>query len=530
MKKIVFFILMISLLIPSATTSYAAEGKWKVYLDGTELTFSNSPFVSEGTTLVPFRNLFEALGATISYNGKTKTINAKKDNTEIILTINNPVAYSNGASFKLNVAPKAISGVTYVPLRFVSETLGYGIEVKSKKIYLNAGSTTTATPAPTTTPAPTSTPTPTPTDPTKTQDLTIEQIGELSDRVVYIEVVDQNNKAIASGSGVIVGAKGEIITNYHVIEGAHNAVIYTSDEAKYVSSTVLNVDKDRDLALIKIDSASLNLPTVTIGDSSKLKLGESVVAIGSPLGFTNSLTSGVVSTKSRVVDGQNYIQISTPIDHGSSGGALFNLRGELVGITTALVESSAAINLAIPSTDVSTFLKKPQQSKTYAAAAPGETASETTSLAAKAEAIEDYLNEEYSYFTFEGLELEFEWFTTLSKDKQDILIGGAMTDAASYSSLMKLQKKDDTNIPYIVQYIAEDLYDTLDVDNAIFGLYFDTYSQSYPSSYPADSIEREGSGYRVFHNFMLAIVDYNEGEMYYTLDPYGDDDLITIQI
>ncbi|WP_162241926.1 trypsin-like peptidase domain-containing protein [Paenibacillus sp. Leaf72] len=528
MKKIVFFILMISLFIPSATTSYAAEGKWKVYLDGTELTFSNSPFVSEGTTLVPFRNLFEALGATISYNGKTKTINAKKDSTEIILTINNPIAYSNGASFKLNVAPKAISGVTYVPLRFVSETLGYGIEVKSKKIYLNAGNATaptTETPAPTTTPAPT----PTPTDPAKTGDMTIEQIGELSDRVVYIEVFDQNNQAIASGSGVIVGAKGEIITNYHVIEGAHKAVIYTSDEVKYVSSTVLNADKDRDLALIKIDSSNLNLPTVTIGDSSKLKLGESVVAIGSPLGFTNSLTSGVVSSKSRTVDGQNYIQISTPIDHGSSGGALFNLRGELVGITTALVESSAAINLAIPSTDVSTFLKKPQQSKSYTAAAPGQTAS-GTSLAAKAEAVEDYLNEEYSYFTFEGLELEFEWFTTLSKDKQNILIGGAMTDTASYSSLMKLQNKDDTSIPYIVQYIAEDLYDNLDVESSLIGLYFDTYSKSYPSGYPADSIEREGSGYRVFHNFMLAIVDYNEGEMSYTLDPYGDDDLITIQI
>lgn len=519
---------MISLFIPSAATSYAAEGKWKVYLDGTELSFSNSPFVSEGTTLVPFRNLFEALGATISYNGKTKTINAKKDNTEIILTINNPVAYSNGASFKLNVAPKAISGVTYVPLRFVSETLGYGIEVKSKKIYLNAGSTTTETPAPTTTPAPT--PTPTPTDPAKTQDMTIEQIGELSDRVVYIEVVDQNNKAIASGSGVIVGSKGEIITNYHVIEGAHKAVIYTSDEVKYVSSTVLNADKDRDLALIKIDSSNLNLPTVTIGDSSKLKLGESVVAIGSPLGFTNSLTSGVVSTKNRTVDGQNYIQISTPIDHGSSGGALFNLRGELVGITTALVESSAAINLAIPSTDVSTFLKKPQQSKSYTAAAPGESASGNTSLAAKADEIEEYLNEEYGYFTYEGLELEFEWFTTLSSDKKKILIGGAITDTVSYSSLMKLQKKDDTTLPYIVQYIAEDLYDNLDVDNSLFGLYLDTYSKTYPSAYPAEAIEREGSGYRVFNNFMIAIVDYNEGEMYYTLDPYTDDDLITIQI
>ncbi|WP_341281719.1 trypsin-like peptidase domain-containing protein [Paenibacillus sp. FSL H8-0537] len=523
MKKIVFFILMISLFIPSATTSYAAEGKWKVYLDGTELSFSNSPFVSEGTTLVPFRNLFEALGATISYNGKTKTINAKKDNTEIMLTINNPVAYSNGASFKLNVAPKSISGVTYVPLRFVSETLGYGIEVKSKKIYLNAGSTTTATP--TTTPAPT----PTPTDPAKTQDMTIEQIGELSDRVVYIEVVDQNNKAIASGSGVIVGSKGEIITNYHVIEGAHKAVIYTSDEVKYESSTVLNADKDRDLALIKIDSSNLNLPTVTIGDSSKLKLGESVVAIGSPLGFTNSLTSGVVSTKNRTVDGQNYIQISTPIDHGSSGGALFNLRGELVGITTALVESSAAINLAIPSTDVSTFLKKPQQSKSYTAAAPGESTSGSTQ-AATVKQIENFLNDEYSYITYEGLEFEFTWFASLAEDKKNIIIGGVINDTAVYSDLMKLQKKDDMSIPDIMYYISEELYDNLKVEGAFIGLYLATYSKTYPSQFPADSIEREGSGYGVFHNFIFGTVDFKEKKMYYTLDLYGDDDFISVRI
>ncbi|MGG4141595.1 trypsin-like peptidase domain-containing protein [Paenibacillus algorifonticola] len=528
MKKIVFFILMISLFIPSTTTSYAAEGKWKVYLDGTELTFSNSPFVSEGTTLVPFRNLFEALGATISYNGKTKTINAKKDSTEIILTINNPIAYSNGASFKLNVAPKAISGVTYVPLRFVSETLGYGIEVKSKKIYLNAGNATaptTETPAPTTTPAPT----PTPTDPAKTQDMTVEQIGELSDRVVYIEVVDQNNKAIASGSGVIVGAKGEIITNYHVIEGAHKAVIYTSDEVKYVSSTVLNADKDRDLALIKIDSSNLNLPTVTIGDSSKLKLGESVVAIGSPLGFTNSLTSGVVSSKSRTVDGQNYIQISTPIDHGSSGGALFNLRGELVGITTALVESSAAINLAIPSTDVSTFLKKPQQSKSYTAAAPGETTSGSTQ-SATVKQIENFLNDEYSFLTQDGLDLEFTWFVSYSEDTKSILIGGAITDVADYSSLMKMQKKDDMVIPDLMYYIAEELHDNLNVEKAVVGLYLDTYSRTYPSAYPAESIEREGSGYRVFHNFIFGMFDYKEERMYYSLDIYGDEDLESIKI
>ncbi|WP_338555235.1 trypsin-like peptidase domain-containing protein [Paenibacillus sp. KS-LC4] len=524
MKKIVFFILMISLFIPSAATSYAAEGKWKVYLDGTELSFSNSPFVSEGTTLVPFRNLFEALGATISYNGKTKTINAKKDLTEIILTINNPVAYSNGASFKLNVAPKAISGVTYVPLRFVSETLGYGIEVKSKNIYLNAGSTATETPAATTTPAPT----PTPTDPAKTQDMTIEQIGELSDRVVYIEVVDQNNKAIASGSGVIVGAKGEIITNYHVIEGAHKAVIYTSDEVKYVSSTVLNADKDRDLALIKIDSSNLSLPTVTIGDSSKLKLGETVVAIGSPLGFTNSLTSGVVSTKNRTVDGQNYIQISTPIDHGSSGGALFNLRGELVGITTALVESSAAINLAIPSTDVSTFLKKPQQSKSYTAAAPGESTSGSTQ-AVTVKQIENFLNDEYRYITHDGLEFDFTWIVLLTEDKE-ISVGGVIEDTIVYTDLMKLQKKDDMAIPDILYYVSKELYDHLKVEDAYISLYLSTYSNTYPSQYPKEEIERRGSGYSVFHNFIIGTVDFKEKKMYYNLDIFGKGGFISVRI
>lgn len=95
---------------------------------------------------------------------------------------------------------------------------------------------------------------------------------------------------------------------------------------------------------------------------------------------------------------------------------------------------------------------------------------------------------------------------------------------------MKLQKKDDMSIPDIMYYISEELYDNLKVEGAFIGLYLATYSKTYPSQFPADSIEREGSGYGVFHNFIFGTVDFKEKKMYYTLDLYGDDDFISVRI
>ncbi|EFM09632.1 copper amine oxidase domain protein [Paenibacillus curdlanolyticus YK9] len=508
MKKVTLLLFIIFMLLPSM--AFASEVSTQVYLDNTKLKFSNSVLEENGTTLVPFRNLFEAMGASITFDPKTSTVKAVKGSNTVQLVIGQTVAFKNGQPIKLNVAPKSVKNVTYVPLRFVSQSFDYGLSIKGKTIYITSPKGTTPT-------TPTTDPTTTPT----TGNKTVEEIGDLSNRVVYIEVSDSKDKVLASGSGVIVGASGEVITNYHVIDGAASAKIYTEDKKTYKTTTILAKDEKRDLALLKIDATGL--PTVTIGDSSKLKLGESVVAIGSPLGFTNSLTAGLVSSPSRVVDGQNYIQISTPIDHGSSGGALFNMRGELVGITTAKIDSSANINLAIPSTDVTKFLNLPRTNVTMTEKAPAtSTKPDGTQMTAKE--LMSYLNENYNVIPVDsGLKLHFVWVAKQNDDKT-FTIGGVMQDYDEYLALMELQKKDDLYLPDLIYFISNELHDDLKLSDILCTFFIDADFNESPVGFPAEAIEKDGSGYNLFYNFLLGIVDYKEGYIYYSVDPYDDSD------
>jgi 2-alkenal reductase len=150
----------------------------------------------------------------------------------------------------------------------------------------------------------------------------------------------------ARGSGVIIDSDGRIVTNNHVVEGAANGglrVIFSNGET--AQATLLGADALSDLAVLKVDQA---VPTYAeLGDSSKLRVGETVIAIGSALGdFENTVTVGVVSGLNRTLqrdDGanmDNMIQTDAAINHGNSGGPLLNLSGQVVGINTAVVRSS----------------------------------------------------------------------------------------------------------------------------------------------------------------------------------------------
>nr|WP_272898805.1 trypsin-like peptidase domain-containing protein [Paenibacillus sp. MMS18-CY102] len=508
--------------------AFAGTVSTEVYLDNVKLKFSNSVIEENGTTLVPFRNLFEAMGASITFDPKTSTVKAVKGSNTVQLVIGQTVAFKNGQPIKLNVAPKSVKNVTYVPLRFVSQSFDYGLSLQGKKIYITSPKVTTPVVTPTTPTDPAATTNPTTTNPSTTNpsttagNLTVEEIGKLSNRVVYIEVSDSKDKVFASGSGVMIGSSGEIITNYHVIDGAASAKIYTEDKKTYKTTTILAKDEKRDLALLKIDATGL--PTVTIGDSTQLKLGESVVAIGSPLGFTNSLTAGLVSSPNRVVDGLNFVQISTPIDHGSSGGALFNMKGELVGITSAKIESSANINLAIPSADVKTFLNLPRTNTTMTGTQPTKPTTPSVPQGSQMteEQLEDYLNENYSKMSYgenDKIIVEMEWVAVLDDDG-DFTLGGIMTNADQWIKLMAEQEADEDVLPSLIYHIAQELHDDKQLSDLFFTLFLDVYVSKYPSAFPAEAIEQDGSGYHVFYCFVAGGVDFEEGYMYYTLDPY----------
>ncbi len=152
------------------------------------------------------------------------------------------------------------------------------------------------------------------------------------------------------GSGFIINKEGYILTNYHVIENATEIIVTLSEEKKEYRAEVIGKDKKLDLALIKID-AKEELPVAVLGDSDSLQIGEWVIAIGNPFGLGGTVTAGIVSQKGRVIGAgpyDNFIQTDASINPGNSGGPLFNTRGEVVGINTAIIAGGQGIGFAIP--------------------------------------------------------------------------------------------------------------------------------------------------------------------------------------
>ncbi|MBQ9193132.1 MAG: Do family serine endopeptidase [Bacteroidales bacterium] len=158
----------------------------------------------------------------------------------------------------------------------------------------------------------------------------------------------QSREAKGSGSGVIIRPDGYIVTNNHVVSGASKITVTTNDNQQF-DATVVGTDPATDVAIIKVDAQ--NLPTLPLGDSDQLRLGEWVLAIGSPLGaqLRSTITAGIVSAKGRSIpDGsgefkiESFIQTDAAVNPGNSGGALVNKKGELVGINTAIVSQTGS--------------------------------------------------------------------------------------------------------------------------------------------------------------------------------------------
>ena len=170
-------------------------------------------------------------------------------------------------------------------------------------------------------------------------------------------------RQVGLGSGVIISPAGYIVTNNHVIEGARHLEVTLNDNRNF-EAEVIGTDPTTDLALIKIDASDLHV--IPMGNSEDLRLGEWVLAVGNPFGFTSTVTSGIVSAKARNISTtvgaqaskgiESFIQTDAAVNSGNSGGALVNLKGELVGINTAIYSSTgtyAGYSFAIPTSIVS---------------------------------------------------------------------------------------------------------------------------------------------------------------------------------
>ena len=161
----------------------------------------------------------------------------------------------------------------------------------------------------------------------------------------------QEFPARGAGSGFIVSSDGYILTNAHVVRDADEVEVKLIDKRKFMAK-VIGADDRTDVAVIKITASSL--PAVKLGDPAKLRVGEAVAAIGSPFGFENSVTAGIVSAKGRSLPSESYvpyIQTDVPINPGNSGGPLFNMKGEVVGINSQIYSRSGGyqgVSFAIP--------------------------------------------------------------------------------------------------------------------------------------------------------------------------------------
>src|SRR5437660_5266628 len=166
------------------------------------------------------------------------------------------------------------------------------------------------------------------------------------------QLPDEAQRASSLGSGVIVSTSGYVITNHHVVEAADEIEVTLADGKKLLAKLV-GSDPDTDLAVLRVDTE--NLPAITFGSSETLRVGDIVLAIGSPFGFSQSVTSGIVSALGRTGLGintfENFIQTDAAINPGNSGGALIDANGNLIGINTAIFSRSGGsmgIGFAIP--------------------------------------------------------------------------------------------------------------------------------------------------------------------------------------
>ena len=189
------------------------------------------------------------------------------------------------------------------------------------------------------------------------EDTAISRIYErMSPAIVLVEA--DLKDGLSTGTGCIIDSSGIILTSSHVVENAPSVQITISTGEVFKGSVMSVMGKENDLALIKINPKKV-LPTLQLGDSEKVKVGQRVLAIGNPFGFNNTLTTGIVS---RIDYSKNKIQTDAAINPGNSGGPIINIHGEVIGISQSIYNpdnniSNIGIGFAVPINEAKNFIK-----------------------------------------------------------------------------------------------------------------------------------------------------------------------------
>jgi S1-C subfamily serine protease len=205
---------------------------------------------------------------------------------------------------------------------------------------------------------------------------TSEVATKATPATVTILTFDEAGDTLSQGSGFIVRSDGVVVTNWHVIKGAHHAVVILADHEQYERVALVEADSNVDVALLRIPGDSL---PVLETRSAIPEVGSHVVAIGSPLGFSRTVSEGIVAA-TRVIAGRQLVQISAPISAGSSGGAVLDGTGRVFAITTSTIEGGQALNFAVPVRYAVGLLATATGTKPFPAATPEQSRSSSTAM------------------------------------------------------------------------------------------------------------------------------------------------------
>ena len=171
-----------------------------------------------------------------------------------------------------------------------------------------------------------------------------------------VTIFSADEKDIVQGSGFIISSDGKIVTNFHVVAGKPVLLARRLDGSFLAIKSVLASDKANDLAILQAEGR--NLPFVPLGDSDKVKVGEAICVIGSPMLLEGTVSAGIISAVRELGDGRKLLQITAPVSEGSSGSPVFNRKGEVIGVASFTLSKGQNLNFAIPSNAVKALLHR----------------------------------------------------------------------------------------------------------------------------------------------------------------------------
>ena len=345
MKRLLTCILCLSLLfalaIPVLGDYTARLSPWSLMVDGSIMNCEK--YIINGYNYFKLRGLAYLLNGTpcqfsVDFIDETRTVSIvtgqpyEPNGTELRETAENEVEDAYFSSHGLQIDGQTVRGFSYYlingnnyyKLRDLAEYVGF--DVDSSNVSRTAIIDTA---------------------PHVRRELNAEEIyARCTPAVFYLEIYNSDGWAIKSGSGFFLNENGVAVTNFHVISGASDAAAVLSDGRECHVSGVYNWNEEEDWAVIQVEGSGFS--ALTVGSESSAVGGAKVYAIGSPLGLQNTMTDGMISNPSRMDGNVRYLQTSAAISHGSSGGALINKYGEVIGITSAGYDEGQNLNLALP--------------------------------------------------------------------------------------------------------------------------------------------------------------------------------------